>query len=219
MKKSLLTLGVVAGMAAGASAQGLLTIGGSILFDTVTSSSATSTGFYTGNLTMEIFTIAAAGNANLATSINTDEQSLSTVAAGVNLITGGSWTQQQVGTFGGASGTEASSQIVNIGGGNLTSAGSVDVGTATSLPQTTSIYYALVFLNGTGGVEGGIVLNGLGGQDPATSPPNSTSNEYPSNAQNILLGTAGAPSPEPTSLALAGLGGLSMLFLRRRNKA
>jgi hypothetical protein len=219
MKKSLLTIGAVVAFAAGASAQGSLSLLGNVLFNTVSSSSSATSGFYSGNLTLEIYTIAAAGNSTLANTINVDEQSKSSVIAGVGLIQS-DFTLQQIAPPSG--GSQGSNTLVTVSGGTLldTQQGDYSVGTASSLPQTTSggvdIYYALVFLNGTGNLEGGVVLdNPAGGYGPATSPPNASSAEWPIFAgsnQNILLQSV----PEPATLALAGLGGLSILFLRRR---
>jgi hypothetical protein len=213
MKKSLLTLGAVAAVAASASAQGLLNIGGNVLFNTVTALSSATSGWYTGNITLEVWTIPASGNYSLTQTINSYAANPAADQEAIGLIVGGSlWTQQQVGTPNGAASTEALSQVLSVSGGTLTTVdrGDFAVGTAASLPQTTAIYYALLFFNGISGV---VVLNNPpAGYDPSTSPPNSSAIEYPVSGQNILLPSV----PEPATLALAGLGGLSMLFLHRR---
>jgi PEP-CTERM motif len=213
MKKSLLTLGAVVALAAGASAQGVLGISNpsSAGWNTVTSNPLDpGNNWYSGSLTLQIYTLLSSAP---VAQINTDEQSLGTVGAGIALIAADG-TLQNITTSGGV--TEAPSQSVLVGGGLLNSAseGTYTIGTSGTLATTASIYYALVFTGGTGGVEGAVVLTSTGSTyAPGTAQaPDQAAGLWPGNQQNVLL----APTPEPTSLALAGLGGLSMLFLRRR---
>ena len=213
MKKSLLTLGAVLGISTGALAQGTLAFTAAAGINTVTSNGGASSGWYTGNVTVAIYTIAASGNSALATTINTDGQTLGSqgAIAAVNLIET-DFTLQDISPIGNAAGAEAASQTDAVSGGAFVSEGNTQIGTASSLPQTTDIYYAIV-LTTASGLEGGLVLDSpAAGYLPSTSPVNSMTSEYPANGENILL----SPVPEPTTLALAGLGGLSMLFLRRR---
>lgn len=213
MKKSLLTLGACLAVAAGASAQGSLNINtpsSGAGFNTISSSASAGSGWYSGNLTITLWTIAASGNSTVVSTINSDAASAATEQAAISLITG-SFTQQAFGTS-----TEALSQSLLVTGGNWGAGapGVYSVGTAGTLSGSTDIYYALIAENSAGTLEGGLVLNGEAGYLPgAPSPgqPTQMSSIWPS-TQNVLL----APVPEPTTLALAGLGGLSMLFLRRR---
>jgi|HubBroStandDraft_2_1064218.scaffolds.fasta_scaffold154307_1 hypothetical protein len=217
MKKSLLTLGAVVALAAGASAQGTLGIfnASSAGFNTVTSNPGDpGNNWYTGSLNLSIYTLAASGNANAASTINADEQSLASVVAGVNLITSG-WTLQNIGIGGGA---QSANSLLAITGGLISGASEATytVGSSGTLAPTASIYYALVFTGGTGGVEGAVVLNNVAGYTPGTATAEDEAPAlWPGNQQNVLLAPA-TVTPEPTSIALAGLGGLSMLFLRRR---
>jgi hypothetical protein len=211
MKKSLLTLGAVVAVAAGASAQGVLGISNpsSAGFNTTTSNPLASGGWYSGNLTLAIYTLASSAP---VAQINADETSAATVGAGIGLITADG-TLQDITASGGS--VEAASQPVTVNGGLLasTSEGTYGIGTSGTLSPTADIYYALVFTGGTGGVEGAVVLTGTGAYTPGTAQTSDqASGLWPANQQNVFL----TPVPEPATLALAGLGGLSMLFLRRR---
>jgi len=220
MKKTLLTLGAILGISAGAFAQGTLLVENSQQpqgagFNSVSSSPAdtgaggTFSDFPTGTITLEIFSIAASGNASLASQINADAASAATEQTALGLITS-DFTQQ---AYGSSVSSESLSSTWNITGGDFSGsqAGStITIGTAGTLTSGSSVYYALVAILGSR--EGVLVLNADGpyeaggGQNPAAS----MNADWPD--QNLLL----APVPEPTTLALAGLGGLSMLFLRRR---
>jgi hypothetical protein len=210
MKKSLLTLAAAVGVTAFAHGQGTLAIngfGGSAGFNTASSSEASLTGWYTGTLTLTVFTINAASESTLASTINADEKSSSSVATGLGLITS-DFTPQAI--------TSGNSQW-GVSDGGFTGIGNVTVGSSGSLPQTTPVYYALVFETAGDTLEGYVVLNGgtaTSGTTPGSTPYD-MNNGYPTSDQNILL-VSPAPTPEPTTLALSGLGGLSMLFLRRR---
>ena len=211
MKKSLLTLGAILGISTGALAQGTLAFTAAAGINTETSNGSASGGWYTGNVIVAIYTIAAAGNAALANTINADEQSAGTEVFGINLIES-DFTLQDISPIGNPAGAEAASQTDAVSGGALVSEGNTQVGTAATLSETTPIYYALVLTSQDGIWEGAVVMNNpAAGYDPSTSPVNNMTSEYPADGQNIIL-----PVPEPTTLALAGLGGLSMLFLRRR---
>lgn len=149
----------------------------------------------------------------LASTINADEQSITTEASGKSLIEE-DFTQQDFGTVSGPMFSEASSQTLQISDGSLAVAdqGVRYVGTSATLPQTTDIYFALLFTDPYNLAEGAVVLNEPAtGYFPSITPPSSASNEYPLDDQNIIL------VPEPAVLVLAGLGALSMLSLRRRN--
>jgi len=225
MKKSLLTLGAVVAIAAGASAQGYLNLGTSSAgFDTVSSNPSDSGvgGTYsdwpTGTITLEIFTISATGNAALATSIDTLAGSASTEAQAITDVTGGGdgFTQQAFGPQGGGTAGELESQNLGITGGyfNASAAAINIVGTSGSVPAS-PMFYALyaTYVSGSTHYAGVLVLdNPTTGYGPGSLTQPSTMTSDWNQGQNLLL----APVPEPATLALAGLGGLSMLFLRRR---
>jgi hypothetical protein len=63
----------------------------------------------------------------------------------------------------------------------------------------------------------GSITPGNPNASPATTPPNLFGTSSPQMTK-FLLGEI-APVPEPTTIALASLGGLSLLAFRRRNKA
>jgi hypothetical protein len=219
MRKTLLTLGAIIGVAADASAQGYLSLvnPSSAGFNTATSTPASLTGWYTGNLTLSIYTIPASGNAAMVNAINLEEQSASTIVEGISQIAAGSlWTRQDISPSGG--GAEAASQTISITNGVLTSVsqGNYTIGTSGTLSPTEDIYYALVFASPTIGVEGAVVLNGIEGYTPGTAQtPDAMSFIWPVSQQNVFMPAI----PEPATFALAGFGGLSMLFLRCRQNS
>jgi hypothetical protein len=219
MKKTLLILGAVAAVAASASAQGVVYISSPSTagFNSVSSSpgdsgpSGTFADFYTGTASLEIFSIVYSGTAaNDATAINALAAAGNESGAALALTSDG-FTQQTIGG--------ASSQVFAIGTGSISAPGDFNLGNASSLPAASDYLFAI--LATAGNMEGVLVLNnpaavGSTGYSPgAASPglPNNISADWGNN-QNVLL--APTSTPEPASLALAGLGGLSMLFLRRR---
>lgn len=213
MKKTLLTLGALLGVSAGAFAQGALTIGNAQQpdfagFNTVSSSPSdpTLSDFVTGTITLEIFSIGSSGNASIVSQINSDAASASTEQAAVSLLQA-NFTQQAYGT---SLTSESMSQTFSVSEGDFTSAPLENIGSSSTITSGSSVYYAI--LASYNGMEGCLVLD-------ATPGYGAGGGQFPTPAmysiwpdQNVLL----APVPEPTTLALAGLGGLSMLFLRRR---
>jgi hypothetical protein len=221
MKKTLLTLGAVVAFAAGASAQGYLNIvtPNTAGFNTVSSNpndsgtpAGTYSDFISGTVALQLFTLTSAGNASIASSINTLAASASTEGQAISDLSMDGFTQQAFGTQGGGVGGEALTNNITLstGSGNL---GIEIVGTS-GLSSTTDIYYALLatYVSGSTTYQGVLVMDAVAGYLPGSSTqPNTLSTDW-GNSQNLLL----APVPEPATLALAGLGGLSMLFLRRR---
>jgi hypothetical protein len=199
MKKSLLTLGAVIGVAAGACGQGSLlfdipsTVGVNSVSSSPADANTSGTDYFlndgTGLLTVSVYYASnSASLLNEATTINTDDKSATTLAAGVAALQA-DFTQES---------------FTGEGGGG-----------STIVSGTLGMYALLVTY--TGGYEGVMALNGGGtaysvggGQNPAAS----MFSNWASN-QNLLLAIP-TGVPEPATLALAGLGGLSMLFFRRR---
>jgi hypothetical protein len=149
-----------------------------------------------------------------ATTINTDDKSASTLQAGLSLLNT-EFTQESFGT---SLGSEAATQSIQFDYGDLDVAqqADYDIGTAANITSGSSGLYAIL-VTYAGGYEGYLVLNGGGAAynvGGGSSPAASMYNNWASN-QNLLLAVPTA-SPEPTTLALAGLGGISMLFMRRR---
>jgi hypothetical protein len=224
MKKTLLTIGAIVGVAAGAFAQGQLDfdIPSSTGINSVTSNpndpDAGGTDFFlndaTGIATFSVFY--ASNSASLLTeaaAINTDDRSASTLQAGLTLLNA-DFTQEAFGT---TLGTEALTQNIEVDYGDLDvpEQGNYDIGTAANITSGTSGLYAIEVtynnyvgfqvLNGAG-IGTPAVYNVGGGQSSAASMVNEWAN------QSLFIN----PVPEPTTLAMAGLGGLSMLFMRRR---
>ncbi len=129
--------------------------------------------------------------------------------------------------LGGAGGTSAANWGAPTGGNYST--GSIDyytiVGWSASFGSswsTISSELAAGTLTGLGSFGQTAVAYNYAGGGPGGLP---AVNVFSSSAQTGLAGSGGLPStaalvfaaiPEPTTLALAGLGGLSTLFLRRR---
>jgi hypothetical protein len=225
MKKSLLTLGAVLGVAAGACAQGTLNfdVPGTAGVNSVTSSTsdpdlAGSDYFLndgTGLLTVSVYYAANSGNLmTQAQAINTAAASQSTLGNAVTLLNADFVQQSFTGEGGSAA---ALTQQIPFDFGDIDSQNQFTstIGTGATITSSTLGMYAL-FVTYTGGYEGVLVLDGGGAAyniGGGTSPQASMTSNWGPN--NLLLAVPG-PVPEPTTIALAGLGGLSMLFLRRR---
>jgi len=216
MKKTLLTLSAVLSISAVAFGQGSLILDNRSQpdlagFNTVTSNDndATLADYVSGTVTLELFTLATGGSAaSEVATINTDAASAGSEQTAVSLLTTDGFTQQGFGTTL-ANETLQNNFAISEGDFTGTSAGTYQVGSSSTLTSgtTVDVYYAVVALYS--GKEGVLVLSPTvtGG---GSNPPANMNSAWPN--QNLLL----APVPEPTTLALAGLGGLSMLFLRRR---
>jgi len=218
MKKLLLTLGAVIGVSAAAFGQGSLLLQdgatpdfGSVSITGTNANDATVSDYYTGSLTLEIF---AVQNASLAT-LQADQTGLlhdaNNNAAALALLATDGFVQQSI---------NGGSNIVVAANGGTFQVGSAatigNSGTITPSGTTVNTEYVLYgsIANGSYGI---LALNpsATGAAAPGT----------PANMNTIWPGSSAAgqafnlylqPVPEPTTLALAGLGGLSMLFLRRR---
>jgi hypothetical protein len=217
MKKTLLTFGAAAAFVASACGQAQIIINNpaSAGFNTATSDPNSLTGWFTGNISLEVWTIPAAGNFSLATTINNDAANAATVQTAIDLVQL-DFNQQNISIQGGSLSTEAPSQTVSIFDGDIaaTSQGNYEIGTASSLPQGTPVFFALLALTTTGTPNAGVIVldDSSSGYLPAPgvpNPPNVVALMWPNDQQNVLL------VPEPATLALAGLGGLPLLFLRR----
>jgi len=217
MKKLLLTLSAVIGVSAAAFGQGSLHIedtatpdfGAVSTFGTNANDSVTSH-YYSGTMTLEIFAIQ---NASLAT-LQADQSGLladagNNVAALALLGTDG-YVQQTI------NGATSISIAVNGGGFQTTvdTIGNSSTITTSAVGQVNTDYVLYGSING-GASYGILALNPSVSGAPTPGTPADMNTIWPggsSQAFNLYL----QPVPEPTTLALAGLGGLSMLFLRRR---
>lgn len=222
MKKTLLTLGMVLGVSAMAFGQGSIYVQGAALagFNTVSSNpndsgaGGTYSDFISGTVSLQLFSQTTAADASLlsqATAINTDAAAGN--ESGAAALLAADFTQQNWGLTQAA---ESSTYSLAVTGGTINPSQEADyaVGTASTLTSGAVGLYALeaTWSNAGTTYTGVIVLNGAGAQGlgGGSNPAFSMNINWPN--QNILL----TPVPEPTTLALAGLGGLSMLFLRRR---
>jgi PEP-CTERM motif len=215
MKKTLLTFGAAAAFVASAYGQASIFINNpaSAGFNTATSDPNSLTGWFTGNISLEVWTIPAAENFSLATTINNYAASAATVQTAINLVQA-DFTPQGISSQGGSLNTEAPSQTFQIADGSIFNEGSYEVGTASSLPESTPVFFALLALTTTGTPNAGVIVldNSSSGYVPAAGPlipPNVVGIMWPADQQNVLL------VPEPATLALAGLGGFSIFFRRR----
>ncbi|HUE37823.1 MAG TPA: PEP-CTERM sorting domain-containing protein [Candidatus Acidoferrum sp.] len=214
MKKLLLTLGAVLGISAGAFAQGSLLIQDMATPDfagvnTVTTNAqdVTAADYYTGSMILEIY---AVQNSSLSV-LQADQSGLlkdsMNLPAALSLLASDGYTQQTI--------NGANSLSLSVSGGVFHVATAQTIGTSSSLPgsgSTVNTDYVIVGIIGTG--EGLLALNPSSTGTPSPGTPVNMNGIWPgssSQAFNLLV-----PIPEPTTLALAGLGGLSMLFLRRR---
>ncbi len=207
MKKLTLTIAAMIGLSLGAYAQGYVSMtdqdtpGG---VNTNSSSTGASGGW---TVTGQPFTLAiwmAASNSTSvadAAAISAADQTSGTAAIALLQSDSSVFTQELLG-----SGEGSLTLAGNATGEGYFALGTIEIqGVSGGTPQLSSV---MAIVMTVGNNEGVLAFpQGLGG---STAPGVLT--YWPS--QNLLL----SPVPEPASLALAGLGGLSMLLFRRRNK-
>lgn len=173
----------------------------------------------TGTLTFEIYSAAYSSLvASESLAINSYAGSAATEQTAVNLLQA-DFTQQPFGTN---LADEALTQNVIIDYGNTDAAQqkTYQVGTSATLTSGTKGFYGIIatYLDDGNIWDGALVLNAsyseygddgyqLGG---GSNPLVSMINQWPD--QNLFL----VEVPEPTTNALAALGGISMLFFHRR---
>jgi hypothetical protein len=219
MKKLLLTLSAVLGVSAAAFGQGSLLLQdgatpdfGSVSITGTNANDATVSHYYTGSLTLEIF---AVQNASLAT-LQADQSGLLADAANntaaMTLLATDGFVQQSI--------NGGSNIVVAASGGTFQVGSAATIGNSgTITPSGTTVNTEYVLYGGATiagqPVFGILALNPSVTGAAAPGTPANMNSIWPgsgSQAFNLYL----QPVPEPTTLALAGLGGLSMLFLRRR---
>jgi hypothetical protein len=209
MKKQILTIAGVLAFAAGAMAQGQVggfAQGSPFVTSGVgnnTTAAANGT-YYSGSLTMAIYfsSSATAGN---ATSINADNGIANGASLAFAQLAGDGFTQ-------------VASTVTGLTGGGFNSSISGFPGTAvvlnSSFAPSTVGYYALVFTGSTGAST--LAFSGNYGAATPGTPYNIGASGTAYNtflaSNNIDLTSV----PEPTTMALAGLGGLGLLALRRK---
>jgi len=217
MKKLLLTLGAVIGVSAAAFGQGSLLLQdgatpdfGSVSITGTNANDATVSDYYTGSLTLEIF---AVQNASLAT-LQADQTGLlhdaNNNAAALALLTTDGFVQQSI--------NGGSNFVINASGGTFQDGTAATIGNSSTITPSGTTVNTEYVLYGTiaNGSYGILALNpsATGAASPGT--PVNMNTLWPGSGSQAFNLYLQQPVPEPTTLALAGLGGLSMLFLRRR---
>lgn len=227
MKKSLLILGAVLGVSAGAFAQGTIAletaatspgVGVETFSGGVGPGGTVAGDWYSGSLTLEVFYAASSsqsqGEINAINAAENQASANTSASAAAALLAGD--TDFTLETFNGASGATLgandTSAIVTVSGGVFST-----IATFAGIPAASTGEYILVGSTTIGGqtYEGliGLLNQPTGGSFLATPPGTQSDDASTWPGENMDLAVT---VPEPASLALAGLGGLSMLFLRRR---
>jgi hypothetical protein len=206
MKKTILTICAVVGISAVAFAQGSVflqsstTLGG---INTNTISDAAVSGWFTGTMGLEVF--AAPSNTVTVSDISIINADYNNPNAAITALSLDGWVLQSL------PGVGAGATNVTVSGGSF-SIGPVNIGTSGSITTGNSYIYAILGSATINSIleEGVLVFNPSASGAPAPGTP--VNDEYTWPAQNLLL----TPVPEPATLAIAALGGLSLLGLRRR---
>jgi len=157
--------------------------------------------------------------AGVATTGGSSAGGASTIAT---MLSSGGWTLMQ--NYASGSGSAALGNVSTTTGGSVTKGGSIiaynaanpfEFDETTAVASGSSVEYLFLAYNSAASSwstasDLGWSAEGTVSVGTTVGDPNATSNE-----SSAPFGVVGAV-PEPTTLALAGLGGLSMLFLRRR---
>ena len=197
MKKTILTALAVTGIATGAFAQGSINLSDAPINPGVATDNATA--WVTGSVTFQIWWLAGVGNQSAINAINAADLA-GNGAQAISLLTTDGFTQ------------EASGLTATVSGGTFTY--NLNGVALPNIPTATQNTFAIVGIFGA--LQGAIAFaNGDGGNlaaVPAGTPANLDG--WNTLGQNLIL----SPVPEPTTMALAGLGSLSLFLFRRRNK-
>jgi len=223
MKKIILTTFVVAGLACGAFAQGSVSaVQTMFVEDGVTtgvgqSDPASATAYYTGSISLEVFIATTAGvTANQIAAINALDGTVGGGAAALALLNADDFSL--VSDINPASGTPTAGGIsfaISDGGMTIADPNQINL-TAPTATSTTE--WMAIYAVGVGGANAGwsgvLAYSQLTGNNPFVSPPSPAANMTTDpTGQNLDLTTA---VPEPGTMALAGLGSLSLFLLRRK---
>jgi len=219
MKKSILTAIATTCVATGAMAQGGLGAFTSV-FDsygfTVGAGQTTSaaTAYFTGSIDIELL-YSSTATAGTVTALNALDGTAGVEAA----ATADGFTVVSATSATGATAGIADGQAWTVSGGELTSTDPGVVGLTSPVPTGTT---GIIAMEATvvGGADNGFTGlvawgNQAFGLSQQTHPPGQTATTD-TDAPGVNLDMVGA-TPEPTTLAFAGLGGLSLLLFRRRS--
>jgi PEP-CTERM motif len=223
MKKTIITTLATTVLALGAFAQGSLTSIQSVFFnDGVTtpganaSNPASATTYYTGNANLELFYAATANvTAGQITTINALDGTPGGGAAALSLLSLDGFSLVSATQL---TNSTAGSLSFAVSGGNFTAADPNTIGLLSPVPTGGSGWIAM-YLVGAGGTfnnYSGVLAfsqSNLGG-NPTTTPAGTPFSIVRDPAGlNLVLTTA---VPEPSTMALAGLGGLAAFLFRRK---
>jgi hypothetical protein len=216
MKKLLLTLGAVLGISAGAFAQGSLLIQDNAAPDfggvNIVSTNANDmpvADYYTGSMILEIWAVQSSSLSVLQADQSRVLNNSAFEPTDFFLLDSEGYVQQTI--------NGSNSITVSVSGGAFHVGSPATIGNSSTLVNsgiTVNTDYVVVGIDhiGNGGV---LALNPSATGSPAPGTPVNMNNLWPgSNTQAFNLYIY--QSPEPATLSLFGLGGLSMLFLRRR---
>jgi len=218
-KQILLTTLAVGALSTGAYAQGLINVNNSVAnspgittqgLNATSTSSATT--YFSGTVSLEVFALASAtqaelnainayantsngGNAALAAAIGDGFAEVSTVSVGSS-------------TIGAVSGA------ISSGSFDFTVNANVGLANVATSSVESLLLYAVVTGGSFNGYSGAVAFNNNVGGSPFASPPGTAASLTGWGAlnQNLVL----SPVPEPTTMALAGLGSLSLFLFRRK---
>jgi len=220
MKKQVILTTIAAGaLSAGAYGQGLINVNNSVAnspgittqgLNATSTSSATT--YFSGTISLEVFALASATQGEL-NAIN----AYANTANGGNLALALAQTDGflEVSTISvGSSTIGAVSGTISSGSFDFTSNANVGLANVTTSSVESLLLYAVVTGGAYAGDSGVVAFNNSVGGSPFASPPGTAASltGWGTLNQNLVL----SPVPEPTTMALAGLGSLSLFLFRRK---
>ena len=211
MKKIILTFVATVGLAAGAIAQGSIAVDNSANSEGLSIGATQAAGqgnFFSGNYTMQVWYL----NGALPSNVTSDGNLNTTGLAAYNNLTADGFTLG--GTFANQTITAANAGSFALGEIDMAGASATTIIALVAWTSGANGNSATVSATYAGATSGGVF---------AFANPTANYTANPAPTPSSLSGWDGpndlvmVPVPEPTTMALAGLGGLS-LFLARRKK-